>query len=188
METAHSIFRPWRAQIRSDPLFTVINIVLSKFMDPFLALFRQTSQYLLSSQSSPSYSQIAQTMVYLLDIFYDLTCQDLPPAIEDNYAEFFGEAGWFFGFLDWDPLELRQDVSGSSSERSTMPTEVFSQMTLHPRCQLKQRPRFWKSQRWVVTSLKITYVHHSRSCSSNFIQISCKSLPPLRCSCRRSGP
>jgi len=116
METAHSIFRPWRAQVRSDPLFTVINIVLSKFMDPFLAIFRQTSQYLLSSQPSPNYPQIAQTMVYLLDIFYDLTCQDLPPAIEDNYAEFFGETGWFFGFLDWDPLELRQDVSGSSSE------------------------------------------------------------------------
>jgi len=116
MEAAHSIFRPWRAQVRSDPLFTVINIVLSKFMDPFLALFRLTCQYLLSSQSSPSYPQIAQTMVYLLDIFYDLTCQDLPPAIEDNYAEFFGETGWFFGFLDWDPLELRQDVSGSSYE------------------------------------------------------------------------
>lgn len=116
LEAAHSIFRPWRAQVRSDPLFTVINVVLSKFMDPFLALFRQTSQYLLSAPPSPNHSQIAQTMVYLLDIFYDLTCQDLPPAIEDNYAEFFGNTGWFFGFLDWDPLELRQDVSESNFE------------------------------------------------------------------------
>ncbi|KXN81986.1 Importin-alpha re-exporter [Leucoagaricus sp. SymC.cos] len=110
LETAHSIFRPWRAQVRSDPLFTVINFVLSKFMNPFLGLFRQTSQLLLSTPPSTNYSQIAQAMVFLLDIFYDLTCQDLPPAIEDSYAEFFGDNGCFFGFLDWDPAELRQDV------------------------------------------------------------------------------
>jgi exportin-2 (importin alpha re-exporter) len=113
LETAHSIFRPWRAQVRSDPLFTVINYVLSKFMDPFLGLFRQTSQLLLSTSPSSNYSQLAQTMVSLINIFYDLTCQDLPPAIEDNYAEFFGNNGWLFAFLDWDPAELRQDASCS---------------------------------------------------------------------------
>lgn len=112
LETAHSIFRPWRAQVRSDALFTVINFVLSKFMDPFLELFRATSRLLLASPSSPNYTQLAQAMVLLIDIFYDLTCQDLPPAIEDNYDEFFGkERGLFFAFLAWDPVELRPDVS-----------------------------------------------------------------------------
>ncbi|XP_006455464.1 hypothetical protein AGABI2DRAFT_226927 [Agaricus bisporus var. bisporus H97] len=110
LETAHSIFRPWRAQVRSDPLFTVINFVLSKFMVPFLGLFRQTSQLLLASAPSPNLPVVAQAMVLLIDVFYDLTCQDLPPAIEDNYNEFFGkDVGLFFRFLAWDPVELKSD-------------------------------------------------------------------------------
>ncbi|KAF9447282.1 Cse1-domain-containing protein [Macrolepiota fuliginosa MF-IS2] len=109
LETAHSIFRPWRAQVRSDPLFTVINFVLSKFMNPFLELVRVTSKYLFTSPPPPNYVQLAQAMVLLIDIFHDLTCQDLPPAIEDDYDEFFGEKGLFFAFLGWDPVELRSD-------------------------------------------------------------------------------
>lgn len=83
-------------------------------MNPFLELFRQTARLLLTSPPSSNYSQLAQAMVLLIDIFYDLTCQDLPPAIEDNYNEFFGkDGGWFFAFLAWDPAELRPDVSKS---------------------------------------------------------------------------
>lgn len=80
-------------------------------MNPFLGLFRQTSQLLLTLPPSPDIPKIAQAMVLLIDIFYDLTCQDLPPAIEDNYNEFFGkDGGWFFRFLAWDPAELKSDV------------------------------------------------------------------------------
>ncbi|KZP10235.1 hypothetical protein FIBSPDRAFT_963317 [Athelia psychrophila] len=43
LETAHSIFAPWRAHVRSDALFSEINYVLSRFMDPFLQLFRHTA-------------------------------------------------------------------------------------------------------------------------------------------------
>lgn len=50
-------------------------------------------------------------MALLIDIFYDFTCQDLPPAIEDAHAEFFAPGtGWFHAFLNWDPVELRGDV------------------------------------------------------------------------------
>jgi exportin-2 (importin alpha re-exporter) len=80
-------------------------------MVPFLGLFRRTSQLLLTSTSSPNISVVAQAMVLLIDIFYDLTCQDLPPAIEDSYNEFFGkDIGLFFRFLTWDPVELKSDV------------------------------------------------------------------------------
>lgn len=80
-------------------------------MVPFLGLFRQTSQLLLASAPSPNLPVVAQAMVLLIDVFYDLTCQDLPPAIEDNYNEFFGkDVGLFFRFLAWDPVELKSDV------------------------------------------------------------------------------
>ncbi|PFH53505.1 hypothetical protein AMATHDRAFT_54636 [Amanita thiersii Skay4041] len=111
LQTAHSIFRPWRSQVRSDKLFSEINLVFSKFMKPYLQFFRQTSQLLLSGPSSnvpltspkESYSVLGQIMVLLFEIFYDFTCQDLPPDIEDSYDEFFGsKSGWFPVFLAWE--------------------------------------------------------------------------------------
>jgi len=119
LQTAHSIFQQWRAHVRSDELFTEINLVLSKFIDPFMQLFRQTASLLLTTPSpnpsltSPNekYASLAQTMILLIDIYYDFTCQDLPPTIEDSHEEFFAPgSGWFQAFLLWDPVELRGDV------------------------------------------------------------------------------
>ncbi|KAF8963542.1 importin alpha re-exporter [Flammula alnicola] len=118
LETAHSIFKQWRAHVRSDQLFTEINFVLSKFMDPFMQLFRQTALLLLTKPSpnpaltSPkeNYALLAQAMVLLVDTYYDFTCQDLPPAIEDSHEEFFAPGtGWFQAFLLWDPAEIKSD-------------------------------------------------------------------------------
>ena len=85
-----------------------------------MQLFRQTAMLLLKTPSpNPSlttpasnYALIAQAMVLLVEIYYDLTCQDLPPAVEDSHEEFFGPGtGWFQAFLIWDPEDLRVDVS-----------------------------------------------------------------------------
>ncbi|KAK0194119.1 CAS/CSE protein [Armillaria mellea] len=119
LQAAHSIFNQWRAHVRSDKLFTEINFVFSKFMDPFLRLFRQTATLLLSNPSptpalttpTSNYMTLAQSMVLLIEIFHDFTCQDLPPAIEDTHAEFFGTTqGWFHNFMPWNPQELRGDA------------------------------------------------------------------------------
>jgi exportin-2 (importin alpha re-exporter) len=114
LETAHSIFRPWRSQVRSDDLFSTINLVLSRFCAPFLALFRQTAQLLLdpgANLAPDAKMQAAAAMRALVDIFYDLTCQDLPPDIEDSHLEFWApDRGTFLAFLGWDPAELRGDV------------------------------------------------------------------------------
>ena len=115
LQTAHSIFQQWRAHVRSDELFTEINFVLAKFMTPFLQLFRQTASLLLSDSTNSfpkeNYTFLAQAMIILNDIYYDFTCHDLPPAIEDSQDLFFApETGWFQAFLLWDPVVLRGDV------------------------------------------------------------------------------
>jgi exportin-2 (importin alpha re-exporter) len=45
-----------------------------------------------------------------VDIFFDLTSQDLPPDIEDTYSQFFGPDGLFLKFLAWSPAELAGEV------------------------------------------------------------------------------
>lgn len=113
LETAHSIFRPWRAATRSDDLFTTINYVLSRFIQPFLQMFPHTANLLFSSPPPPNVALIAQTQAILVDLYFDLTCQDLPPAIEDTHLQFFGPEGFFMKFLSWSPAELASDVSYS---------------------------------------------------------------------------
>ncbi|KAG2007419.1 importin alpha re-exporter [Coprinopsis cinerea AmutBmut pab1-1] len=129
LETAHSIFRQWRSQVRSDQLFTEINLVLGKFVQPFLELFKQTASVLVNPSSntaltSPTsnYALLAQAMVLLIDIFFDFTCQDLPPAIEDSYDDFFDpNRGWFQVLLTWDPAELKGDPDDSTP---SLPSQI----------------------------------------------------------------
>ncbi|KAF7309671.1 Importin N-terminal domain-containing protein [Mycena indigotica] len=129
LQTSHSIFSQWRAHVRSDTLFTEINLVLSKFMDPFLALFRHTVGILLTpppgldvSVSTGEYAAQAQTMALLLDIYYDFTCHDLPPALEDAHAEFFKPPeGWFHKLLAWNPPGLAVDPEETTP---SLPSQV----------------------------------------------------------------
>ncbi|KIJ59904.1 hypothetical protein HYDPIDRAFT_99775 [Hydnomerulius pinastri MD-312] len=127
LETAHSIFRHWRAQVRSDELFTEINLVFSRFMTPFLQLFRQSANLLFSSPAPANLGVVTQAQILLAEIFYDFTCQDLPPAIEDSHDEFFAPSnGWFQRFLTWDPLELRGDPDDTTPSLSArLKTVIF---------------------------------------------------------------
>ncbi|KAF8839712.1 Cse1-domain-containing protein [Paxillus ammoniavirescens] len=127
LQTAHSIFRQWRSQVRSDELFTEINLVLSRFMTPFLNLFRQSANLLLTSPVPAGLDAVAQAQVLLAEIFYDFTCQDLPPAIEDSHDEFFAPStGWLQRFLTWDPSELRKDPDDlSPSLPARLKTVIF---------------------------------------------------------------
>ncbi|KIM79693.1 hypothetical protein PILCRDRAFT_791278, partial [Piloderma croceum F 1598] len=127
LETAHSIFQPWRAHVRSDSLFAEINFVLSRFGDKFMQLFRETASLLLSPSNEDTELKDlqAQTMILLLDIFYDLTCQDLPPIIEDAHEEFYqpeGGRGWLLRILRWG------GVAGVDAETDDTTPSLSSQL------------------------------------------------------------
>ena len=119
LETAHSIFAPWRAEMRSDSLYTTINFVLGRFVDTFLKIFEHTASNLLNGTGTDA---MAQAQVVLLSIFYDLTCQDLPPAFEDSQNAFFGaEQGVLTKFLAWDPEAMRGDPDDTTP---SLPTQI----------------------------------------------------------------
>lgn len=78
-------------------------------------MFRQTAETLLNSNAPAAQAEpMAQSVVQLVEIYYDFTCQDLPPDLEDSHEEFFGANGWWIKFLAWDPEALRGDVSCDS--------------------------------------------------------------------------
>jgi exportin-2 (importin alpha re-exporter) len=50
-------------------------------------------------------------MAVLVELFYDLTCQDLAPEFEDSHAIFFAaETGYFMQLMEWNPPQLQTDV------------------------------------------------------------------------------
>ncbi|KAN0094806.1 CAS/CSE protein, C-terminus domain containing protein [Tylopilus felleus] len=126
LETAHSIFRHWRSQVRSDELYTEINLVLDRFVTPFLGLFRQTATLLLGTPPL-NVDVVTQAQILLAEIFYDFTCQDLPPAIEDAHGEFFAPTtGLFQRFLTLDPPQLRKDPDDATpSLPARLKTVIF---------------------------------------------------------------
>jgi exportin-2 (importin alpha re-exporter) len=59
-------------------------------------------------------------MAVLVELFYDLTCQDLAPEFEDGHDTFFAaDTGYFMQLMEWNPSELQTDVCilGASSCR-----------------------------------------------------------------------
>ena len=50
-------------------------------------------------------------MAVLVELYYDLTCQDLAPEFEDGHETFFAaESGYFMQLMEWSPPELQTDV------------------------------------------------------------------------------
>lgn len=103
LETAHSIFGPWRSAIASQDLYRTIKYALSRFTEPFFQVFRALADHVLSGATPPENLSLEGQIVYnLLQLYYDLNAQDLPPEFEDSYMEFFApQSGWFPRFLTW---------------------------------------------------------------------------------------
>ncbi|KZP18073.1 hypothetical protein FIBSPDRAFT_956631 [Athelia psychrophila] len=89
-----------RAHVCFDALFSEINYVLSRFVDPFLQLFHHTAGPLLSLSLSPHTSALVGQVTLLFEIYYHFTYQDRPPVIEDAHVKFWRpEQGWLVRVL-----------------------------------------------------------------------------------------
>ncbi|KAI0593042.1 chromosome segregation protein [Biscogniauxia sp. FL1348] len=85
LEVAHSIFVRWRPLYRSDDLYAEINHVLNTFAVPFLTLLNATDQQITANQNNKeALKGYFDTMSLLIKVFYDLSCQDMPPQFESN--------------------------------------------------------------------------------------------------------
>lgn len=87
---AHLIFKKWRPLFRSDELFLEIKMVLDKFAQPFLSLLTRVDQLIDEGlqKSDKASSQIYfENLLLLVQIYYDLNCQDIPEFFEDNMVQ-----------------------------------------------------------------------------------------------------
>ena len=108
MLSLHALHR-WRSQFRSDALFLEIKLVLEKFCQPYLDIFQRTDALLASPTAQPSPADpktLGRTLLLLLQLYYDLNCQDVPEFFEDNLAAFMD---LLHKYLTWSRPELKSD-------------------------------------------------------------------------------
>lgn len=87
---AHSIFKRWRPLFRSDELFLEIKLVLDKFAEPFLAMLKKVDELMTEAQKKQDKASLiiyAENLLLLVQIYYDLNCQDIPEFFEDHIVE-----------------------------------------------------------------------------------------------------
>lgn len=85
--TLHEVTKSWRGQFRSDKLYEEINFVLGKFAPVWWTSIQTTHAALLNPSTPANRIQpLLQVLHLQVVLFYDLSCQDLPPLFEDNIA------------------------------------------------------------------------------------------------------
>lgn len=84
---SHSIFKKWRPLFSSDELFLEIKMVLEKFAEPFLMILTKIDELIdksLQDNDQVNLSVYLENLLLLVQIYYDLNCQDIPEFFEDN--------------------------------------------------------------------------------------------------------
>ncbi|KAL5250460.1 hypothetical protein ACHWQZ_G016253 [Mnemiopsis leidyi] len=90
LQTAHSLFKRYRYEMRSDELFTEIKFVIENFGEPLTVLFEETLA--LAEQHAAdvlALKVIFNSLVTIAKCFYSLNYQDLPEFFEDNMSRWF---------------------------------------------------------------------------------------------------
>ncbi|KIW27127.1 uncharacterized protein PV07_06896 [Cladophialophora immunda] len=129
LQVAHSIFARWRPLFRSDELFTEINHVLSKFAQPFLSLWQSLDAYIEAHSNDKAALQHAFAELDLvLQLFYDLSCQDLSPVFEDNLE---GISGLLLKYLRYDNRLLHTDDDAEAGPLENIKSNIFEALTLY---------------------------------------------------------
>lgn len=115
--TLHEVTKSWRGQFRSDKLYEEINFVLGKFASVWWTSIQATNQALLNPATPPTHLKALLQVLHLqVVLFYDLSCQDLPPLFEDNIAPI---SQLLLHWLSYTPDRITFDADDESPDELT---------------------------------------------------------------------
>jgi exportin-2 (importin alpha re-exporter) len=131
LQVAHSIFSRWRPLFRSDELYTEVNHVLGRFAAPYLAMLQSLDSHIETEKINPNKTVLLQQMHQLdlaVQLFYDLSCQDLPPQFEDAMQPL---ADLLLNYLRFDNSVLRADDENTPGPLENVKAGIFEILTLY---------------------------------------------------------
>ncbi|RMZ83690.1 hypothetical protein DV738_g935, partial [Chaetothyriales sp. CBS 135597] len=129
LQVAHSIFARWRPLFSSDELYTEIKHVLQHFAQPFLALWQSLNAYIDShANDKAALTQAFTALDLVLQLFYDLSCQDLAPEFEDNLQ---GISDLLLKYLTYNNPLLQTDDESEAGLLENTKANIFEVLTLY---------------------------------------------------------
>lgn len=85
LQTAHSIFKRYRYEFKSQALWTEIKFVLDSFAKPLTDLLVATMALTKTHENNEAVLRVLyDSIVLMTKVFYSLNAQDLPEFFEDN--------------------------------------------------------------------------------------------------------
>lgn len=115
--TAHSIFRKYRYQNKSDKLWTEINLVMVEFAPVFTERFKQLVAATRLS-ANQDHLKIYQSILLATKIYHSLITQDLPDFFEEKINE------WFPLFLELLNLPTKNVATPESTVIDDIKAEI----------------------------------------------------------------
>ena len=129
LQVAHSIFARWRPLFRSDDLYVEILHVLNKFAKPFLSLWQSLDVYIeVNKTSKPNLLKAFAELDLILKLFYDLSCQDVPPDFSDNMGQI---VNLLLKYLVYDNSLLHTDDDAEAGPLEDTKADTFEALTLY---------------------------------------------------------
>lgn len=99
--------------MRSDELFTEINHVLDRFTQPFLNLLSSTDAAIMNASNKTQLQQHFTVLNTSVKVLHDLTCQDIPDAIEPHLGSIIGLLD---KYLKYENKQLQEEDEASVVE------------------------------------------------------------------------
>uniref|UniRef100_A0A8D8S4P8 Exportin-2 n=1 Tax=Cacopsylla melanoneura TaxID=428564 RepID=A0A8D8S4P8_9HEMI len=131
LHTAHSLFRRYRHEFKSQKLWTEIKFVLENFASPFTELFKATINLVDQHKSNPAALKVIyNSLVVSCKIFYSLNFQDLPEYFEDNMPVWMPA---FHNLLVTDVPCLRTDDEEEEGVLDQLRTQICDCVCLYAR-------------------------------------------------------
>lgn len=126
---AHSIFGRWRPLFRSDALYTEINHVLAGFANPYLSEWQNLDKYIEANKDNKAtLNEAFGELDVVTQLFYDLSCQDLPPIFEENITSL---ASLLLKYLMYDNQILHTDSEDGAGPLETVKANIFEVLGLY---------------------------------------------------------
>ncbi|KAL1513102.1 hypothetical protein ABEB36_002566 [Hypothenemus hampei] len=129
LRTAHSLFKKYRYEFKSNELWTEIKYVLEKLAQPLTDLFLATVNLTQAHANDLSaLSIIYSSLVLICKVFYSLNFQDLPEFFEDNMTIWMSN---FHILLTANPKILETDNNDDPGVVEQLKTQICDNIALY---------------------------------------------------------
>lgn len=142
LQTAHSIFKRYRYEFKSQKLWEEIKFVLDKFAKPLTELLIATMNLAKTHENNESALRVLYgSIVLVTKVFYSLNAQDLPEFFEDNMET------WMKAFHELLITDIPCLHTGVSSTKKVKRMNSFIPKVLN-KClfyRMMKKPEYWSN-------------------------------------------